>query len=228
MVADLDWLGLSSVEVAPRLLGWHLVRRLDGVAYRGIIVETEAYREGDPACHGFRRQTPRNAAIFGPPGSLYVYLIYGLYHCLNIVTEEEGRCSAVLVRAVLLDCLPPAIVAAKPQRAAAGPGKLCRVLGIDRQLNGAPLSPTTGLWLEPGAPPSAIRQTTRIGLTQGTDLPWRWYIEGHPAVSRRSREPKTPHPGNGTSQSGWPSPPRELKESNKSRIFADRNPKIGW
>lgn len=186
MGADLTWLAENAVEVAPRLLGWHLVRRLDGGVYRGQIVETEAYREGDPACHGFRRRTPRNAAIFGPPGSLYVYLIYGMYHCLNIVTEENGRCSAVLVRAVLLDRLPPPVVTPKPHRAAAGPGKLCRVLQIDRQLNGALLSPETGLWLEPGAPPEHIRQTTRIGLTQGVDLPWRWYIEGHPAVSRHA------------------------------------------
>lgn len=176
-----------------------LVRQLeDGTCYRGTIVETEAYAPGDPACHAYKRQTPRNRAMFKAAGHMYVYLIYGMYHCLNIVTDAAGVGSAVLVRAVALDRLPPREIDQKKinqkqrqlHRVAAGPGLLCRVLHIDRRHDGLPLvaQSQSPLWLdfpEQGLSPEDLVQTTRIGLTQGADIPWRWYWRNHPAVSKR-------------------------------------------
>jgi len=159
-------------------------------------VETEAYTPHDPACHAYRRRTARNAVMFGPAGFSYVYLIYGMYHCLNVVTDQEGAPSAVLLRALYLETIPPKANPRdeKPYRVGAGPGKLCRALEIDLTLTAQPLKPGHGLWLEhrsrqwqqsweQGA--IAISQTTRIGITQGAELPWRWYVTDSPAVSRR-------------------------------------------
>lgn len=194
---DARWLSRCATQVAPDLLGCALVRQWpDGGCTRGLIVETEAYIPGDPACHAYRRRTPRNAVMFGPAGFSYVYLIYGMYHCLNVVTDQDGVPSAVLIRAVHLDIIPPNTNPRKekPQRVGAGPGKLCRALDIDLSLTAQPLKLGEPLWLEHRSPQwqqaweegaIAVTQTTRIGLTQGIDLPWRWYITDSPAVSRR-------------------------------------------
>jgi DNA-3-methyladenine glycosylase len=158
-----------------------------------LIVETEAYAPTDPACHAYRGKTERNAVMFGPAGYLYVYLIYGIYHCLNVVTDAAGVGSAVLIRAIQLQEIPDWIPAHKqktPQRVAAGPGLLCQALQIDRSHNGWPLIPRAkqaGIWLEFPSDPclaDAMVQTTRIGLSQGVETPWRWYIRNHPAISR--------------------------------------------
>jgi DNA-3-methyladenine glycosylase len=192
-----QWLSRSSLEVAPALLGCRLVRRWsDGRQLSGVIVETEAYAPGDPACHAYRRETPRNRVMFGPAGFSYVYLIYGIYHCFNVVTDADRAPSAVLIRAVELDAIPDWLQGyrkEKPIRWGAGPGKLCQLLDITRDLTDQPLAPKTGLWLEKASATwyeslkstGAIIQTTRIGLTQGADLPWRWYAERSGAVSKR-------------------------------------------
>jgi DNA-3-methyladenine glycosylase len=193
-----DWFSRPAVEVAPALLGCRLVRRWpDGRQLRGVIVETEAYAPGDPACHAYRRETPRNRVMFGPAGYSYVYLIYGIYHCFNVVTDADGVASAVLVRAVELETVPDWLEGYRQERSVrwgAGPGKLCQLLAIDRTLTAQPLTSATGLWLEappqpwpqtPGKDAAAITQTTRIGLTQGVDLPWRWYVTASKAVSKR-------------------------------------------
>lgn len=187
-----DWCDRPSIEVAPALIGCTLFRQmLDGPLIRSLIVETEAYAPGDPACHAYRGKSKRNAAMFGPPGHSYVYLIYGMYHCLNVVTEAEGVGSAVLIRALSLDLLPPQLApqqAKKPHRVAAGPGKLCRALEIDRSLDGVLYHPDNGLWLEHQArpvSPSNLVQTTRIGITKAAEQPWRWYLKDHPAVSKK-------------------------------------------
>lgn len=189
-------LARPSTEVAIDLLGCTLVRKLpDGQILRGMIVETEAYAPGDPAFHAYRRVTPRNQVLFGAAGRTYIYLIYGIYHCLNIVTDLDGVPSAVLIRALQLETLPVGVEskAKNFHRLAAGPGKLCRVLQIDRSLNGIVLQHGEGLWLEHRQPEFqqqldnqaiTIVQTTRIGLSQGIDLPWRWYLHPNPAVSR--------------------------------------------
>ncbi|MEP0909776.1 DNA-3-methyladenine glycosylase [Leptolyngbya sp. FACHB-711] len=193
-----EWLSRDATEVAPDLLGCTVVRQfVDGQIYRGLIVETEAYTPNDPAMHAYRRETDRNRVLFGKAGMSYVYRIYGMYHCFNVVTDLEGRPSAVLFRALELDTLPEWITppdAAKPHRAAAGPGKLCRLLRIDTSLTAQPLQPGNPLWLEHRSPAWQTQldsgqlefvQTTRIGLTQGIDLPWRWYLKHSKAVSRR-------------------------------------------
>ncbi|HEY9747902.1 MAG TPA: DNA-3-methyladenine glycosylase [Allocoleopsis sp.] len=192
-----SWLARPSTEVGPDLLGCTLVRQtLDGTILRGLIVETEAYAPGDPACHAYRRRTARNSVMFGPAGMSYVYLIYGMYYCLNVVTDADNVPSAVLIRALQLDAMPDWIDPAKERkldRVAAGPGKLCRALQIDLSLTALPLTPGQPLWLEHRQPSwqealdqgaIAFVQTTRIGLTQGVDLPWRWYIKQCPAVSK--------------------------------------------
>nr|WP_228056710.1 DNA-3-methyladenine glycosylase [Microcoleus sp. LEGE 07076] len=186
-----------STSVAPDLLGCTLVRQFpDGETIRGIIVETEAYSPGDPACHAYRQRTPRNQAMFGPAGICYVYLIYGMYHCFNVVTDVEGVASGVLIRALQLDALPKGfagIPEKKRSRLAAGPGKLCKVLEIDRTFSGFPLDANHPLRLEHRSEDfqQAVEegtinfvQTTRIGISQGIDLPWRWYVGNSTAVSQ--------------------------------------------
>lgn len=194
-----SWLSRPSPEVAPDLIGCTLVRHFpEGGCYRGLIVETEAYGPGDPACHAYRRRTPRNEVMFGPAGVSYVYLIYGLYHCFNVVTDQEGVPSAVLIRALQLSADPSPPSGRSPKsalnRLAAGPGKLCRVFHIDLNLKGLALQPGNALWLEHRSSSfqqaldhqeHTLLQTTRIGLSQGTELPWRWYLQNSPAVSKR-------------------------------------------
>jgi DNA-3-methyladenine glycosylase len=188
-----QWLARPSPEVAPALLGCYLVRKLpEGQRIRGLIVETEAYGPGDPACHGYRRRTPRNEVMFGPAGYSYVYLIYGMYYCLNVVTDADNTPSAVLIRALALESMPEWIPEQKkrtPHRIASGPGLVCQALKIDRSHHGVFLGDPSSLWLEfpnckDTSPSLPVVATTRIGLTQGKDIPWRWYIQGHPAVSR--------------------------------------------
>ncbi len=195
-IVEPSWLERPSIEVAPDLLGCILVRQLaEGQIMRGLIVETEAYAPGDPAFHAYRRRTERNSVVFGPAGRSYIYLIYGIYHCFNIVTDQDEIPSAVLIRALQLDSLSVEMDSNSKnfQRIAAGPSKLCRVLQIDRSLNGSVLQPDEPLWLEHrgwqfqqelDCQAIAFVQTTRIGLSQGTDLPWRWYLRNCPAVSR--------------------------------------------
>jgi DNA-3-methyladenine glycosylase len=197
-IISTDWLDRSVLLVAPELIGCTLVRQLpNGQQLRGRIVEVEAYQAGDPACHAYRNQTKRNRIMFGAAGSVYVYLIYGIYHCLNFVTDRAEFPSAVLIRALELDPVTlasvPLKVKEKPERVAAGPGKLCQAMQIDLALYGTKLASGQPMWLE-SRPPAwqaeldrdkiELVQTTRIGLTQGIELPWRWYIKGCPAVSK--------------------------------------------
>mgnify|MGYP001797387350 FL=1 len=187
-----DWCRRPSIQVAPDLIGTTLVRHLpNGPLIRSTIVETEAYAPGDPACHAYSGKSKRNEAMFGPPGHSYVYLIYGMYHCLNVVTETAGIGSAVLIRALELNIIPSHLTPKqiqKPHRIAAGPGKLCRALDVDRELDGALYHPDSKLWLEHRSQPvsaSDIVQTTRIGITKAADRPWRWYLKTSRSVSKR-------------------------------------------
>ncbi len=192
------WLSRSATQVAPELIGCTLVRQSsDDLTLRGVIVETEAYEPDDPAMHAYQRQTVRNQVMFGSAGHAYVYRIYGYYHCLNIVTDQNGIASSVLIRAVELETVPPWIdlqQEPKPHRLAAGPGKLCRALKIDSSLNAILLEPGQALWLEHRNSQFqqqldegrlTLTQTTRIGLTKGTDLLQRWYLSKCPAVSKK-------------------------------------------
>ncbi|HEU5058126.1 MAG TPA: DNA-3-methyladenine glycosylase [Kofleriaceae bacterium] len=151
----------------------------------GVIVETEAYLGPDDlASHARFGKTERNAVMFGPGGVAYVYLIYGMYDMFNVVTGPEGRAEAVLVRA-----LEPARGVAGGAAAARGPGKLTRALGISRRHNGTDLVRSDDLFLAGGArvAPDRIACGPRIGVDyagQWADAPLRFWIEGHPAVSR--------------------------------------------
>lgn len=190
-IVEPNWLARPATIVAPLLLGCVLVRQFpDGQIIRGLIVETEAYAVGDPAFHAYKKRTDRNSVLFGPAGRSYVYLIYGIYHCFNVVTDVDGVPSAVLIRALQLESVPNG---ENLHRFAAGPGKLCLALQIDRSLNGSVLQPGSALWLEHRSgefqqqlanSEIAFVQTTRIGISKGVDLPWRWYIKNCPAVSR--------------------------------------------
>lgn len=195
-IVESFWLARPSTSVALDLLGCSLVRQFpNGETIRGLIVETEAYGPGDPACHAYARRTPRNEAMFGAAGVSYVYLIYGMYHCFNVVTDADGVASGVLIRALQLDTVPKQFLDVPEKvrsRLASGPGKLCKVLEIDRTLSGFPLDAGEPLRLEHRSAQFqeaidsgtiSIVQTTRIGISQGIDLPWRWYIGNCAAVS---------------------------------------------
>ena len=192
-----SWFARPAEMVAPELVGCRLVRQLaQGKTLQGLIVETEAYGPTDPACHGFRGKTARNAVMFGPAGVSYVYFIYGRYYCLNVVCDRPGIASAVLIRALWLPCVPQWINRGRVRhdhQVAAGPGRLCRALEIDRSLDGLPFSAGNDLRIAPRSAdlaqqlqryPGWLQQTTRIGLTKAKDWPWRWYLAHCPAVSR--------------------------------------------
>jgi DNA-3-methyladenine glycosylase len=185
-------LGLSQApEAAARfLLGRVLVRRLEkGPRVAVRIVETEAYlAEADPAAHAYRGRTPRTAPLWGPPGTLYVYFIYGMHHCLNISVDREGAAGCVLIRAA-----EPMGGALGPD-ACRGPGRLCRTLGIDTRESGAFVLDRRGrLYLRDGDPPSRVGVTPRVGIRLAAERPLRFYdadsaavspFRGRPAVTR--------------------------------------------
>jgi DNA-3-methyladenine glycosylase len=173
-------------EVAPELIGATLL--VDGVG--GRIVEVEAYDQEDPASHGYRGRTDRNASMFGPPGHAYVYRSYGIHWCLNLVCEEEGVASAVLVRALEpsygLDAMRARRGLDDPRLLCSGPGRLCQALGITRAHDGLPLDrPPFELRAAEG--PVAVVTTPRVGITRAAGLPWRYIEAGSRFVSRPSR-----------------------------------------
>jgi len=185
----LDFLQGSALEVAPRLLGCILERELDGQIVRVRIVETEAYDQTDVASHSYKGRTPRTDVMFGPAGHLYVYFTYGMHYCCNITVGEEGYGAAVLIRAVEPLDGEEVLSTHRGNRAGVdltnGPAKLCQALAIDKALNGHDLQrsplrlfPQTSLVKE------AITQTTRIGISQGKDLPWRFFETNNPYISK--------------------------------------------
>jgi DNA-3-methyladenine glycosylase len=168
--------------VARELLGCLLVHRVNGVERVGKIVETEAYLGvGDMAAHSSKGVTPRTRVMFGPPGYAYVYLIYGMHHCINIVTEAEGQGTAVLLRAL------------EPVRnlhgKTSGPGLLCKAMGIDRRLNSHDFcSPTLHVLPRPAGEAVAVVKRPRIGVDYAGEWaarPLRFYLEGNSYVSRK-------------------------------------------
>jgi DNA-3-methyladenine glycosylase len=180
-------------EVAPELLGATLL--VDGVG--GTIVEVEAYDHEDPAAHGYRGQTPRNASMFGPPGRAYVYRSYGIHWCLNLVCEGEGSASAVLIRALEpthgLDAIRARRGRDDPRLLCAGPGRVCQALGVTRDHDGLPLDePPFELHARDRRP--EIVTGPRIGITRAADRPWRYGIAGSIFVSRPF---PAPHPRRG-------------------------------
>ncbi len=184
----------SATEVAPELLGHVLARRLpDGAILRARIVETEAYEQDDPASHAYRGRTPRVRVMFGPPGHLYVYFTYGMHHCMNVVTGPDGTGSAVLLRAAEpLEGMDRMSILRSTDRVrdlCRGPARLAQAFDVDRSLNGADLVRGREIWIErnPWDVAAPIRRGPRVGIRVGTDLPWRFWIDGPWAsISRRA------------------------------------------
>lgn len=190
----------DTLTLSQLLLGCELVHDHAEGTTAGIIVETEAYLTGDPACHAYRKKTPRNTAMFGPAGTLYVYQIYGMYYCLNVVTGPEEVGEAILIRA-----LEPTegvdLMALRRSEAAKrtidpatktglrelcnGPGKLVIAMSIRRDAHNFSSLATGPIFIrEPVLHNFEMVTTTRIGITQGAELPYRFYINGNRFVSR--------------------------------------------
>ncbi len=150
----------DATVVAPALLGKLIQIGSSGALVR--VTEVEAYTADDPASHSFRGRTSRNATMFGPAGRLYVYFIYGVHHCANVVTGDETDGQAVLIRSVVVPDVDPKLTN--------GPGKLSKVLGIDLSDDGAPIR----VFDDGAASPEPPLVTPRIGITQAADLPRRW------------------------------------------------------
>ena len=181
----------DTVQVARNLLGNRLVRVKGRSRMEGSIVEVEAYRGGDdPASHAFRGLTPRNAPMFGEPGHAYVYFTYGNHYCLNITTQETGVPGAVLIRAIepltglrAMQLLRPNV---PDLNLTNGPGKLTKALGIDKSLNNIDMTKLGPLFVaESDERKFEIETSTRVGIRQGVNRLWRFYIAVNPYVSKR-------------------------------------------
>lgn len=194
-ITDRAWFDRPALEVAPDLLGARLVHASPTGVVAGRIVEVEAYAgPEDRAAHSSRGRTPRNAVMFGPPGHLYVYFVYGMHHCINVVCGPGSKPEAVLIRAVAIDEGMDLARARRgwskigaPLPLAAGPGNVAAAFGIDRSLNGADL--TTGpVWVTLGEAPPRIVARPRVGVAYAGDwaaLPWRFLVADDRHVSRR-------------------------------------------
>ncbi|MGB9889783.1 MAG: DNA-3-methyladenine glycosylase [Anaerolineae bacterium] len=204
-----DFFARDTLQVARDLLGRLLVRVLEGERLSGRIVEVEAYiGEDDLASHARFGRTPRNEAMYGPPGHAYVYQIYGLHHCLNIVTGPEGFPAAVLIRALEplegRERMQERRGVADPALLTSGPARLCQAMGIDRRLDKADLcAPDAVLFVETGTPVPGDRVATgpRVGVRgdlRARTAPWRFYVRNHPCVSR----PQTTDDGRQTTDDG--------------------------
>ncbi|MBK5204859.1 MAG: DNA-3-methyladenine glycosylase [Polaromonas sp.] len=176
----------SAPEVARWLIGATLL--VGGVG--GRIVETEAYDRKDPASHSFSGPTPRNAAMFGPPGHAYVYRSYGIHWCLNVVCREEGHGAAVLIRAIEplagLDVMRARRGLENVRLLCAGPGRVCQALNITLEHNGLPLAAPPFVLLSATGPVQVI-SGPRIGISKALDLPWRFGLVGSRFLSRPLR-----------------------------------------
>lgn len=191
-VLDRSFYARDVVTLARDLLGRVLVRQWESRRLSGVIVETEAYRGADDAgSHAYRGQTARNRSMFGPPGHAYVYRIYGIHHCLNLVGEGDGKPGAVLIRALRPLEGREEMVRRRGRpasEAANGPGKLCQAMAIDLALDGSDLCDGATLWVEEGLPvsDSQVLVGPRVGL--GADelarqRPWRFAVQGETGVS---------------------------------------------
>ena len=183
----------DTVQVARDLLGKRLVRVWDGTALVCRITETEAYvGRCDKACHAYGyRRTPRTETLFAPPGTAYIYLIYGMYHCLNFVTEPEGEPCAVLIRGLeavegkaliarnRFGVSPAEMTAYQKKQFLNGPGKVCRGLMLTRTQNGLDLTGDELYVLDAGEAPDIIHTGKRIGIDyaeEAAEFPWRFYL----------------------------------------------------
>jgi len=174
--------------VAPDLIGCYLIKKNNEKdTIKGIIVETEAYSEEEEACHGFQKKTQSNKALFGKPGTFYIYKSYGIHHCLNIVTDKENFASGVLIRAIFIP--------KKNERLASGPGLVTKTFGIDISFNSLEIFNNNFLWITPKdsiLEQKDLIQTTRIGISKAKNIKWRWYLKNSRSVSKRVKGDRTP------------------------------------
>ena len=179
-----------TLKVAKELLGKYLVVNMKGKKLSGKIVETEAYRGlYDPASHAYGGMTPRNRIMFGEPGHAYVYFTYGMYYCLNVITERKGVPAAVLIRALEpiegIEIMRRRRKKEKPEDLTSGPGKLCQAMGINKTLNGADLIGQTIYVEDRGEKAGKIVSTNRIGIDEGKEKKWRFYLKDNRYISRK-------------------------------------------
>jgi DNA-3-methyladenine glycosylase len=189
----------STVALARFLLGKLLVRDLDGAFALGRIVETEAYLDGDPACHAFRGMTPRNRSLFKEAGHAYVYLCYGTSYLLNVSSERRGTGAGVLLRALEpvagIDHMRRARKLVRGARQdgrlldlARGPGRLTSAMQVDLRHDGIDLFAEGPLWIaSDGTTVDAIGESTRIGITKGVDARLRYFVAGSAYLSGSRR-----------------------------------------
>ena len=174
--------------MAPNLIGCYLIKRISKHNYlSGVIVETEAYSEEEASCHGFSGRTKRNETLFGEPGKFYIYLSYGIYNCVNIVTGKNNWANGVLLRSIAIK--------GESERVASGPGLLAKRFGLNRSHDNLRLSPENDIWLEESKnfkQTENIIQTKRIGISQAKDIPWRWYLQSSRSISKRIKGDKNP------------------------------------
>lgn len=185
----------SAVQVAQDLLGKYFVRKLGNKTLIGKIVETEAYGEGDPASHSYRGKTKRNEVMFWQGGHLYVYFTYGMHFCANVVTGPEGKGEAVLIRAVEpikgIEVMRKKrfAVPSSPSRVVSdltnGPAKFCQAFGIGRQENGTDLLEKR-IYITEGEiiPPHKRGRSSRVGIRNGKEKQWRFFVKGNAWVSK--------------------------------------------
>ena len=154
---------------------------------KGMIVETEAYSQEEEACHGYKKKTFSNKALFGEPGRFYIYRSYGIHHCLNIVTDKENFASGVLIRAVF--------ISKKNERLASGPGLVTKAFGVDISFNSLEVLNNKSLWIsqrDANLEEKDLIQTTRIGISKAENIKWRWYLKNSRSVSKRVKGDRTP------------------------------------
>jgi DNA-3-methyladenine glycosylase len=194
MIIGRDFFARSVHEVAPELIGATLF--FDGVG--GPIVEVEAYDHEDPAAHGYRGRTERNASMFGPPGHAYVYRSYGIHWCLNFVCEQAGSASAVLIRALEprqgLEVMRARRSLDDARLLCAGPGRLCQALGITDAHDGLPLD-RPPFEVRPRESEPEIVSGARVGITKAAEQPWRYGLAGSRYLSRALRPAGSASPG---------------------------------
>ncbi|HWR82284.1 MAG TPA: DNA-3-methyladenine glycosylase, partial [Candidatus Deferrimicrobium sp.] len=184
-----DFYSRPTQQVARDLLGKFLVYRSPEGTISGKLVEVEAYiGQTDPACHAARGKTARNAVMFGPPGVAYIYFVYGMYHCLNFVTEQTGFPAAVLIRAAEPADGVEVMRRLSPGRNGYdllnGPGKICRSFGLTRAQNGLDLTGERLYVEDRNVLVARVGRSPRVGVKVGSERPWRFYDRDSGAVSR--------------------------------------------
>ena len=174
--------------VAQNLIGCFLIKRLSKNSYlSGVIIETEAYSQEESSCHGFSGITQRNKTLFGEAGNFYIYLSYGINSCVNIVTGKKNWANGVLLRSIAIK--------GEHERIASGPGLLAKRFGLNKNFDNLHLSPANDFWISEGENLTRmgnIVQTTRIGISQAKDIPWRWYLKSSRSVSKRVKGDRIP------------------------------------